>query len=227
MILFKGAHFPKDVILFAVFFYVRYGVSYRDIEEIMAERGVDLDHVTLNCWVVKYAPLTADKARARNRATARSWRVDETYIKVKGRWMLLYRALDKHGETLDFMLSQLRVFTAAWRFIHQTIQANGVPEKVMIDRSDTNLAGLQAMNIALKAREHGPLIRILQCKYLNNIIEQDHRLIKRLTHPMLGFKAVHSAAATLTGIEVPHMIRKAQFASNERSPFKLFAQLAA
>lgn len=97
MMSFKGAHFPKDVILFAVFFYVRYTVSYRDLEEILAERGVQVDHATLNRWVAKYSPQIAAKARRRKASTDRSWRMDETYIRVKGEWVYLYRAVDKLG----------------------------------------------------------------------------------------------------------------------------------
>ena len=100
MIDFKGVHYPKAVILHAVFFYIRYAVSYRDLEEIMAERGVAVDHATLNRWVVKYSPLIAATAQARKRTTAKSWRMDETYIKVKGRWTYLYRAVDRDGKTL-------------------------------------------------------------------------------------------------------------------------------
>jgi putative transposase len=99
---FRGVQFPKSVILHAVFFYVRYAVSYRDLEEILAERGVRVDHATLNRWVVKYAPLIAAEAQARKRATALSWRMDETYNSVKGRWNYLYRAVDRDGQTLDF-----------------------------------------------------------------------------------------------------------------------------
>ena len=116
MISFKGAQFPKDVILFAVFFYVRYTVSYRDLEEIMAERCVRVDHATLNRWVERYSPLIAANARRRKAAADRSWRMDETYIKVKGEWVYLYRAVDKLGKTLDFMLSTRRNKAAATRF---------------------------------------------------------------------------------------------------------------
>jgi putative transposase len=105
---FKGAHYPKVVIVHAVFFYVRYAVSYRDLEEILAERGVAVDHATLNRWVVKYAPLVAANAQAMKRPTGVSWRMDETYIKVKGKWTYYYRAIDKLGKTLDFMLSEQR-----------------------------------------------------------------------------------------------------------------------
>ena len=155
MIDFSGVQFPKAVILYAVFFYVRYAVSYRDLEEIMAERGVVLDHATLNRWVVKFSPLIALQAQARKRPTASSWRMDETYIKVKGQWTYLYRAVDRNGETLDFMLSERRDLAAARKFFRRAIAANGVPDRVVIDKSGANLVGLQAVNVILKFTQPG------------------------------------------------------------------------
>jgi putative transposase len=224
---FKGAHFPKRVILHAVFFYLRYPVSYRDLQEILAERGITVDHATLNRWVVRYSPQIAAQAQMRKRPTASSWRVDETYIKVRGKWTYLYRAVDRDGQTLDFMLSERRDLAAARRFFRKVIATNGVPEKVVIDKSGANLAGLQAVNTILKYTGTGKIIEIRQIKYLNNILEQDHRFIKRITRPMMGFKAFLSASATITGIEVAHMIRKNQFANDNHSPFQVFAELAA
>ena len=226
MISFKGKHFPKDVILFAVFFYVRYAVSYHDLEEIMQERGVDVDHATLNRWVVEYGPLLAEEAQKRKQPTASSWRMDETYTKVKGRWMYLYRAVDKYGKTLDFMLSKQRDEAAAEAFFKQAVGNNGVPEKVVIDKSGANHAGMQNLNLLLFILGWWPLVDIVQVKYLNNVIEQDHRFIKKITKPMKGFKAFHSASATLQGIEVAHMIRKRQFGQTELSPFQQVAALA-
>lgn len=224
---FKGSHYPKSVILYAVFFYVRYAVSYRDLEEIMAERGVEVDHATLNRWVIKYASAIAKIAQARKLPTAGSWRMDETYIKIKGKWHYFYRAVDKHGKTLDFMLSRRRNKAAAKLFFKCAIAGNGVPDRVVIGKSGSNLAGLQYINLGLKfSRSHRP-IEILRIKYLNNIVEQDHRFIKKLTRPMMGFKAFHSAVATLAGVEVAHMIRKQQFLSNSTSPLEQFASLAA
>ncbi|WP_288998702.1 IS6 family transposase [uncultured Gemmobacter sp.] len=227
MIEFKGVHYPKSVILHAVFFYLRYAVSYRDLEEILAERGVKVDHATLNRWVVKFAPLIAARAQAKKRRTAPSWRMDETYIKVKGRWTYLYRAVDRDGQTLDFMLSERRDLLAARSFFRRAISANGVPERVVIDKSGANLGGLQAVNTILKFTGSGRTIEIRQVKYLNNIVEQDHRFIKRITGPMMGFKAVHSAAATIAGIETAHMIRKGQILANGETAFQIFAGLAA
>ncbi|MEJ2020186.1 MAG: IS6 family transposase [Maritimibacter sp.] len=227
MISFKGSHYPKDGILYAVFFYVRYAGSYRDLEEIMAEHGVNVDHATLNRWVVKYSPLIAHEAHRRKSTTNSSWRMDETYVKVKGAWAYLYRAVDKHGKTLDFMLSERRDEDAASTFFARTIGNNGWPEKVVIDKSGSNFAGLQNMNWLLIFHGWFWLIDILQVKYLNNIIEQDHRFIKKLTRPMKGFKSFSSASATLDGIEVAHMIRKNQFQTMGQSAFQQFAALAA
>ena len=223
---FKGSHYPKSVILYAVFFYVRYGVSYRDLEEIMAERGVAVDHATLNRWVVKFSPLIAAYAQTRKKPTAVSWRMDETYIKVRGKWTYLYRAVDREGQTLDFMLSERRDTAAARRFFKRAVEANGVPDRIAIDKSGANLAGIQKLNVILKFTKVGRIIKVVQSKYLNNLVEQDHRFIKRITRPMLGFKAFHSAAATLEGIEVAHMIRKKKFGQTGISPFKQFAALA-
>lgn len=224
---FKGSHYPKSVILYAVFFYVRYGVSYRDLEEIMAERGVDIDHATLNRWVVKFSPLIAENAQSRKRPTAISWRMDETYIKVRGKWVYHYRAVDRDGQTLDFMLSERRDTEAARRFFKRAIRSNGVPDRIAIDKSGANLAGLQKLDVIFKFKNSGRVIKIIQSKYLNNMVEQDHRFIKRITRPMLGFKAFHAAAATLAGIETAHMIRKRQFGQTGVSPFMQLAALAA
>lgn len=153
--------------------------------------------------------------------------MDETHIKVRGKWTYLYRALDRDGQTLDFMLSERRDTAAARRFFKRAVGTNGVPDRIAIDKSGANLAGLQSLNVILKFTGSGKTIKIVQSKYLNNIVEQDHRFIKRITRPMLGFKALHSAASTLAGIETAHMIRKGQLGQNGISPFKQFAALAA
>lgn len=152
--------------------------------------------------------------------------MDETYIKVKGKWTYYYRAVDKNGETLDFMLSEQQDAKAARRFFKQAIDANGVPDKVVIDKSGANLAGLLWTNVMLKFTNKSKLIKILQVKYLNNIVEQDHRFTKKLTRPMVGFKSFRSASAMLQGIEVAHMIRKHQFGNTDQSAFLEFAAFA-
>ena len=226
MISFKGAQYPKSVILYAVYFYVRFPVSYRDLEEIMAERGVDLDHATLNRWVEKYAGAIAEEAHRRKSSTGRSWRMDETYVKVKGQWTYLYRAIDREGRTLDFMLSERRDEAAATAFFVKVIGNNGWPDKVVIDKSGSNAAGLFNMNCLLVMHNWCWLIEVLQVKYLNNIIEQNHRFIKKLTRPMQTFKSLNSASATLAGFEVAHMIRKSQFDPSALPSFAQFAALA-
>ncbi len=202
---FSGRHFPKDVILTAVRWYVRYKLSYRDIEELMSERGIKMDRSTINRWVVKYAPLLAAEARHHKRDVGVSWRLDETYIKVRGQWKYLYRAVDKVGDTVDFLLTAKRDTEAALRFLRQAIRNNGTPEKINIDKSGANTAAIKAYNA-----EAGSAIEIRQCKYLNNIVEQDHRTVKQKTRAALGFKAFNSAHATLQGVELIQMIRKGQ-----------------
>ncbi|MFZ5965431.1 IS6 family transposase [Thalassococcus sp. BH17M4-6] len=224
MVSFKGSQFPRDVILHAVFFYVRYAVSYRDLEEILAERGVVVDHATLNRWVVKFASALATTAQRRKAATAPSWRLDETYVKVRGDWCYLYRAVDRNGQTLDFMLSEHRDEAAALRFLAKAISANGLPRACAIDKSGANTAGLNGMNAALAKVGSDRRIRVCRSKYLNNIVEQDHRGVKRRTRPMMGFKSLGSAEATLAGIETAHMIRKGQLGRG--CPFPIYASLA-
>lgn len=174
MVRFKGAHYPKPVILYVVYFYVRYGVSYRDLEDIVAERGVAVDHATLNRWVEKYAGDIADEAYRRTGPTCRSWRMDETYIKLKGKWTYLYRALDKLGNTLDFILSERRDEAAATAFFVKAISNNGWPAKVVIDKSGSNTAGLFNMNCLLVVNRWCWLIDVLQAKYLKNIHRAAH-----------------------------------------------------
>ena len=131
--------------------------------------------------------------------------MDETYIKIKGQWYYLYRAVDKHGQTIDFLLTDHRDKEAALRFLKKAIRRHGVPEKMTIDGSDANEAAIKSYN-----EEHGTTIIIRQVKYLNNIVEQDHRAVKRVTRPMLGFKSFNAAQDTLVGIELMHMIKKKQ-----------------
>jgi len=203
---FKGAHFPPEVILMGVRWYLAYPLSTRHVEELMEERGVKVDHATINRWVIKYSALLEDAFQRRKRPVGMSWRLDETYIKVKGVWHYLYRAVDKDGKTIDFLLTEHRDESAAKRFLVKAIRRHGgVPEKITIDGSAANEAAIKSYNEA-----HGTAIIIRKRKYLNNMVEQDHRAVKRITRPMLGFKTFAAAQATLTGIELLHMLRKAQ-----------------
>ena len=205
MISFKGAHFVKDIILTCVRWYLAYPLSYRQLEELMQERGVSVDHVAIHRWVLKYTPLLEEAFHRRKRSVGRSWRMDETYIKVKGHWHYLYRAVDKSGQTIDFLLTEQRDEQAAKRFLTQAIRRHGVPEKITIDGSEANAVAIRNYNA-----EHGTAIIIRQVKYLNNIIKQEHRGVKRITRPMLGFKSFDAAQSTLVGIELMHMLRKRQ-----------------
>ena len=202
---FKGAHFPPEIILMGVRWYVAYPLSTRHVEELMAERGVELDHATINRWVIKYSPQLEEAFHRRKRPVWVSWRMDETYIKVKGEWKYLYRAVDKHGQTIDFLLTEQRDEEAAKRFLTQAIRRHCTPEKITIHGSAGNAAAINSYN-----KDHGTSIEIRQVKYLNNMVEQDHRGVKRVTRPMLGFKSFEAAQSTLVGIELMHMLRKGQ-----------------
>jgi putative transposase len=223
---FKGAHFPKDIMLMGVRWYVAYPLSTRHVEELMLERGVSVDHSTINRWVIKYSPPLEEAFHHRNRPVWVSWRMDETYIKVKGEWRYLYRAVDKHGQTIDFLLTEQRDEQAAKRFLTKAIRRHGVPEKITIDGSAANEAAIKSYN-----EEHGTAIEIRKIKYLNNIVEQDHRAVKRVTRPMLGFKAFEAAQGTLVGIELMHMIKKKQMVveagDKGRTATEMFYSLAA
>jgi putative transposase len=223
---FKGAHFPRDVILTCVRWYVAYPLSYRQVEELMQERGVSVDHTTINRWVVKYSPQLEAAFHRRKRSIWLSWRLDETYIRVKGEWKYLYRAVDKHGQTIDFLPTEQRDERAATRFLSKAISRHDAPATITIDGSEANAAAIRAYN-----QEHGTHIIARQVKYLNNIVEQDHRSVKRITRPMLGFKSVEAAHSTLVGVELMHMLKKGQLAVEEGArgltPAQQFYALAA
>jgi len=163
---FKGAHFPPDVILMGVRWYVAYPLSTRHVEELMEERGVEVDHSTINRWVIKYSPQLEEAFHRHKRPVWVSWRMDETSSKGKGEWRSLYRAVDKQGQTIDFLLTEQRDEHAAKRFLTKAIRRHGVPEKITIDGSAANKAAMTSYN-----EEHGTAIEIRQIKYLNNIVE--------------------------------------------------------
>ena len=223
---FKGTHFPPEVILMGLRWYLAYPLSTRHVEELLEERGVNVDHSTINRWVIKYSPQLEAEFHRRKRQVRTSWRMDETYIRVKGKWKYLYRAVDKFGKTIDFLLTEQRDEKAARNFLNKAIgRHGGVPEKITIDGSAANEAAIKSYN-----EEHGTSIEIRKAKYLNNIVEQDHRGVKRLTRPMLGFKSYEAAQATLTGIELVRMLRKGQLDGEELEGFSVaeqFIKLAA
>jgi transposase-like protein len=179
--------FPVDVILVCIRWYVAYPLSYRHLEEMMQERGVSVDHWSINRWGVRFLPLLEKTFRQHKRPVGKSWRMDETYIKVKGAWKYLYRAVDKKGKTVDFLLTAKRDKAAAMRFFDQAMRDNAVPEKVTMDKSGANKAAIDQI-----IDDKGISVVVRQVKYLNNIVEQDHRAIKRITKPMLGFQSFQS-----------------------------------
>ena len=212
--MFKGRHFDKSVILLCVRWYLAYNLSLRNLEEMMAERGISVDHATIHRWVVRYSPELLKRFNLRKRSVSLKWHVDETYIKVRGRWMYLYRAIDSNGDTVEFWFSERRNLIAAKRFLRKALKRHGRPERIVIDGSQTNREAILSCDAesCLQDRSRGRLkpIRIQQSQYLNNRIEQDHRAIKRRVRPMLGFKSTASARAILGGIELIHMMRKGQ-----------------
>jgi putative transposase len=201
----KRLHYPLEVILTCVRWYVAYPLSLRHLEEMMAERGIAVDHSTVHRWAIKLLPVLDKAFRRCKRAVGKSWRMDETYVKIRGEWKYLYRAVDKQGNTVDFLLRARRNKAAAQRYFEKSIQQNGVPETVTIDKSGANLAALHAVNAG-----RDTLIKIRQVNYLNNVVEQDHLAIKRIIRPMLGFKDFRCARVILSGIEIMHMIAKGQ-----------------
>jgi transposase-like protein len=222
---FKGRHFEREMILQSIRWYLAYSLSYRDIEEIMKERGFEIDHSTIQRWVVHYAPQLEEAFHKKKKRPGDRWRLDETYIKVKGKWKYFYRAVDKQGNTIDFLLTAKRDKKAALRFLTKAIGRNGKPGLINIDKSGANTAAIQDYN-----DDNHKRIKIRQCKYLNNIVEQDHRHVKRRVRAMLGFKSFHAAQKTLAGIELIHMIKKGQMRStrgDDLSPAEQFYALAA
>jgi len=225
MISFKGRHFEHNMILQSVRWYLAYSLSYRNIEEIMAERGFTVDHSTIQRWVVHYSPKLEKAFHGKKKRPGDRWHLDETYIKVKGSWKYFYRAVDKQGNTIDFLLTAKRDKKAALRFLTKVIGRNGKPGLINIDKSGANKAGIKQFN-----HDNNKRVKIRQCKYLNNIVEQDHRRIKRITRSMLGFKNFHSAQSTLAGIELVAMLKKGQMKKNtvgSLSPVEQFYALAA
>jgi len=170
---------------------------------------VQVDHSNVYRWVQKFTPqLESVFRKGKKRPVGNSWRMDEMYIKIKGQWKYLYRAVDKAGQTIDFLLTAHRDKKVARRFFNKAVRQHGLPAKVTIDKSEANTAALEAL-----IEETEATIEIRQRKYLNNGVEQDHRAVKRIVRPMLGFNAFRSARVTLQGIELMHMIKKGQMIS--------------
>lgn len=223
---YKGFIYPLEIILLNVYSKCRFTLSFREIEEMNRMRGFFIDHSTLHRWTIAFAPLLEQEFQKRKKPVGSSWRMDETYIKIKGVWYYLYRALDKLGNTVDFLLLERRDTQAAKTFFKKAFKNNNVPFVINVDKSGSNKAALDAFNEALGEENS---IEIRQCKYLNNIIEQDHRFIKKRLKPMLWLKSFEGAIAIISGIELVQMLRKGQMkgANDNNSIFDQFVSLAA
>jgi len=206
---FKWKHFQPDIIILCTRWYLRYSLSYRDLVEMMEERGLCVAHTTIMRWIHEYAPLLDKRTRPRLRKTGDSWRVDETYVKVKGKWMYLYRAVDKQGDTIDFHLSVHRDQLAAARFFKKalTAQHTVVPRVINVDKAPSYPV---AINSAKSVGYLPDETLIRQVKYLNNKIEGDHTPLKVLINRGLGFHSFNTARKTIRGYEVMRMIKKGQ-----------------
>jgi len=219
---FSGKQFPKEVIIMAVRWYLAYALSYRNIEELIKDWNIGLDHSTVQRWVFEYGEQLQSKVRKYLKKNfKRSWRLDETYVKVKGKWVYLYRIVDKDGDSIYFHLSETRDHQAALSCVRGAIHIAGfVPDKINSDGNQANELAVKIINHELMFQTISatpefcgptqPIIKYTKVKFCNNILEQDHRRVKRITDPMLGFKEFESAHNTISGIEAVAMLRKNQ-----------------
>jgi transposase-like protein len=205
--LFKRRRFPVAIILLCVRWYCKYDISYRDLAEMMQERGVVVDPSTIFRWVQRYAPEIEKRVRGYQGYRSGSWRVDETYVRVGGKWKYLFRAVDKHGQLIDFMLSNRRNTKAAYRFLRKALRtmSDYPPSSITTDKLASYPKAIQRLQkdgLLSKNVEHRT------SKYLNNIIEADHGALKRVIRPTRGFQRMATASATIKGFEAMRMIRR-------------------
>jgi transposase, IS6 family len=199
---FVGFRFPAEVIVLAVRWYLRYGLSYRDVEELLAERGVEVDHVTIYRWVQRFTPLLADAARPCRHAVGDCWFVDETYVKVAGQWRYVYRAVDQSGQIIDVYVSARRDARAARRFFMMALCAHGEPVEVVTDRAPALRAAIEELTpFAFHNTE----------QYANNRVKCDHRRLKARLRPMRGLKRDHSARVIMRGHALMQNIRRGHY----------------
>ncbi|MBY0594990.1 IS6 family transposase [Bacillus bingmayongensis] len=214
--LFKWKHYQPDIILLMVRWYLRYNLSFRDLVEMMEERGLSIAHTTIMRWVHQYGSELDERIRRHLKPTNDSWRVDEAYIKVKGQWIYLYRAVDSEGNTIDFYLSETRDTKAAKRFFKKALRSFHIskPRVITVDKNPAYPLAIQELKEEKRIPEG---VQIRQCKYLNNIVEQDHRFIKKRVRSMLGLKSFRTATLILRGIEAMHMMTKRQLHQRVKS----------
>ena len=206
--LFKGRHFEQEIVILCVRWYLSYKLSYRDLVAMMGERGIELAHTTILRWVQHYTPEFQKRWNRFARTVGASWRMDETYVRIKRQWMYLYWAVDKAGHTVDFYLSRKRDVNAAKAFLRKAMKEQPTPAKITLDAyaaSHRAVAGLK------KSKELPQRVKVRSSKYLNNMVEQDHRRIKGRLRPMLGLKSFRTAVVVIGGIELAEKIKKEQF----------------
>jgi transposase, IS6 family len=204
---FTGFRFPREVIMLAVRWYLRFGLSYRDLEELLAERGVDVDHVTLHRWVQRFTPLLIDAARPCRHAVGRRWFVDETYVKVAGVWRYVYRAVDGYGQVIDVYVSSRRDIAAARTFFATAIAGHGEPDEVITD---------WAAALANVIAELLPQVLHNTVKYANNRVECDHGRLKARLRPMRGLKTDRTATVIIEGHAFIQNLRRGHYETRRR-----------
>jgi transposase-like protein len=203
--LFKGRHFDQEIVVLCVRWYLSFKLSYRDLVSMMSERGICLAHTTILRWVQHYTPEFAKHWQRYARAIGDSWRTDETYVKVRGEWMYLYRAVDKGGKTVDFYLNRRRDVSAAKAFLRKAMKGQRIPTKITLD------AYAASHRAVADLKEKGELPKRVLLRSSKYLIEQDHRRIKQRLRPMLGLKSFRTAAVVIGGIELAEKIKKRQF----------------
>jgi len=199
---FVGFRFPPEVIILAVRWYLRYGLSYRDLEELLAERGVEVDHVTLYRWVQRFTPLLVNAARPCRHSVGGRWFVDETYMKVAGVWRYVYRAVDDTGQVIDVYVSRRRDVVAARRFFTAVIKAHGLPDEVVTDLA-------QALETAIE--DLAPEAFHNTEQYANNRVECDHGRLKARLRPMRGLKTDRTAQVVVAGHAFMPNVRRGHY----------------
>jgi len=212
--IFRGRHFEPEIIATCVRWYLRFSLSLRNVEEMMAERGLMVDHTTVWRWCQKYGPVIYHRLRGKLKYTTTTWHMDETYVRIAGRWVYLFRAVDSHGDTVDFYLSETRDREAAKTFLQKALSNpdNRTPRVLCMDLCRIYPAAIRD----LRAEGRLPQ-RCWTKRYANNRIESDHRHIKRRLRAMQGPRTMPTAHRVIQGIEALHMIRKAQLLGSQRT----------
>jgi transposase-like protein len=199
---FAGYRFPPEVIMLAVRWYLRYRLSYRDVEELLAERVIEVDHVTIHRWVQRFTPLLIEAARPCRRSVGSRWFVDETYVKVAGKWRYVYRAIDEHGQMIDVCVSPRRNIVSARSFFRRALDAHGEPEEVITDLA-------QALETVIEELVPNAFHNTEQ--YANNSVECDHGRLKSRLRPMRGLKTERTASVVIRGHAFIQNLRRSHY----------------